>query len=668
MADELVLKLKIETSGTDKKLEDVNTQMDKIKKNSKETGDSFGFADTKIGKMWSSFTGGAQKGIQAMGTLKGAIAATGIGLLLIAITGLVNWLKKTETGSDLVAKVMKGLGQVIKEGPVAAFNALKLIVEVSLVPIRTAIATFKHMREVLAGRESLKEATQGIKDDIKALGTEIKNTASKFGDMTNNVKDALKLADAWDKLEDKRRDQQVKLKQLESELQNLREKASDTDEKLKDRVLALNQANNVASQQYQLLKKDKETEISLIEEELRLYPDNQEWIEKLAKAKGELWDIDTAYAKDKKMIGKQLNTLEKQQVKDVEDAEKEKQKAKAETDKETQKLLEDQTKKTQEELEKQLALQKEHEDNVLKLKDELALQGLDKGQYYDALRLNQEYENRKRGIEESKLDEEDKLEELSLLWDLYLQKNNELKAQYDDEANAAELEANQKKLDDKEAQEQEVRQALKEGAVQIAQATADAVFSIQQNKLNAAREAELSNKNLTEEQKNAINKKYADKQKKMDLAQAAVNIAMSIMKVFATMGPPISFVMAGITAALGAIQLATIAKTKYYALGGWIRGLSHAQGGVNIGGGNYAEGGEFIVNKRTMENPIMATQVQQLNSAGNTGKQLPPPITADEIINGLTGALKAIPVTVTEHQISKAQSNVYVREQRFTVA
>lgn len=105
----------------------------------------------------------------------------------------------------------------------------------------------------------------------------------------------------------------------------------------------------------------------------------------------------------------------------------------------------------------------------------------------------------------------------------------------------------------------------------------------------------------TAERKEQANKEAFEKQKKWNILQALMNAALALTKVFATTAPPASFIMAGITAATTAAEIAVIASQKY-ARGGELRGPSHAQGGIKGFVGNRhieAEGGEVIINKRS---------------------------------------------------------------------
>lgn len=107
----------------------------------------------------------------------------------------------------------------------------------------------------------------------------------------------------------------------------------------------------------------------------------------------------------------------------------------------------------------------------------------------------------------------------------------------------------------------------------------------------------------TAERKEQANKEAFEKQKRWNIAQALMNAALAITKLF-TEGSamnPATWVALGITAATTAAEIAVIASQKY-ARGGELRGASHAQGGIKGFVGNQhieAEGGEVIINKRS---------------------------------------------------------------------
>lgn len=107
----------------------------------------------------------------------------------------------------------------------------------------------------------------------------------------------------------------------------------------------------------------------------------------------------------------------------------------------------------------------------------------------------------------------------------------------------------------------------------------------------------------TAARKEEANKEAFEKQKRWNIAQAWMNAALAITKLFTegTAMNPATWVALGITAATTAAEIATIASQKY-ARGGELHGASHAQGGIKGFVGNQhieAEGGEIIINKRS---------------------------------------------------------------------
>lgn len=111
----------------------------------------------------------------------------------------------------------------------------------------------------------------------------------------------------------------------------------------------------------------------------------------------------------------------------------------------------------------------------------------------------------------------------------------------------------------------------------------------------------------------------AQREKTQAIIDATINTALSVSKTLATLGVPAGIVPAAIAAALGAVQIATIAAAKAargmliqgeVKDGGMLFGASHAQGGIPI----EAEGGEAIINKRSTA--MFREELSAINQAG----------------------------------------------------
>lgn len=199
-------------------------------------------------------------------------------------------------------------------------------------------------------------------------------------------------------------------------------------------------------------------------------------------------------------------------------------------------------------------------------------------------------------------------------------------------------EADQKEVERQENKQKELRSL----AVDIAQSTSDAIFSITSanaeaelqsklNKLDAAREKELKAANLTESQKKAINDKYdamARKEKerafkaqqKADVIQAGINTALAFTRALP------NWINAAAVAVAGAAQIAVIAAKpvpQFFHGGytgdqpkGWVRKptvfSNSASGGAFSAGENHMA--EYIVSSDQLRDPLVADFVAMMES------------------------------------------------------
>lgn len=109
-------------------------------------------------------------------------------------------------------------------------------------------------------------------------------------------------------------------------------------------------------------------------------------------------------------------------------------------------------------------------------------------------------------------------------------------------------------------------------------------------------------KQKAEEKKKKLEHDQAVAKKNMQLAQAAINMAMAISMAAVNSWPIPAIPMMALAAAAGAAQIAAIQSQNIpsYGSGGVIQGKSHKEGGVKVLGGQAeVEGGEYITNKVT---------------------------------------------------------------------
>lgn len=113
-------------------------------------------------------------------------------------------------------------------------------------------------------------------------------------------------------------------------------------------------------------------------------------------------------------------------------------------------------------------------------------------------------------------------------------------------------------------------------------------------------------------QKEKLQQEQAKKEKAVNMFQIIINTATAIMQSFAQLGPIAGAVAAASMAAIGAVQLATVASQPLpkAARGRKITGKRHSQGGEII----EAEDGEVIINRRSVKQfePLLSA----INMAG----------------------------------------------------
>ena len=114
MADQrnIIFTASLNTTGVTEELKAVDTQVATT-----NTAVSGGMQklDQMTGGLVTSFKAartGIKSAVVGMKTLKGAIAATGVGLLVIAVGSLVAWFTKTEKGAEFLEKATASLGAV----------------------------------------------------------------------------------------------------------------------------------------------------------------------------------------------------------------------------------------------------------------------------------------------------------------------------------------------------------------------------------------------------------------------------------------------------------------------------------------------------------------------------------------------------------------------------
>jgi hypothetical protein len=120
MAAVEIIEIKGDATSAIAALKAVGIEADKTQTKAKESSqainDGMSALDKRTGGAVSAFkslTGGIKSAVTGFKTLKGAIIATGLGALLIAITSLIAYFKETERGADQLRVITAALGAVM---------------------------------------------------------------------------------------------------------------------------------------------------------------------------------------------------------------------------------------------------------------------------------------------------------------------------------------------------------------------------------------------------------------------------------------------------------------------------------------------------------------------------------------------------------------------------
>jgi len=690
--DELELNLKV-TANT-QAIEDIQSQLDKLKKSTKETSDGFGIADTQLGKLWNTLKEGVEKGVQSFQTLQGAIAATGIGLLVIAVASLIQYFKSTNEGANTMKGIMAALGQVIREGPIVAFNALKILFNSVKLGIEEIELGWLKLKSVFDKSDSMKAQVADLKKEIDKTKQAIVDEANAIANSGKNMAEAYKLAKQWEEIQQKIQADRVKEEDIETKIAELRDKAQEVkasdlsaDEKATKQLELLNQAKILVHQKDAMALQDAQAALAIAQQQLVLAPKDTEAIKKVQDAEIEVQKIKQEGANADKAISRQMLGAHNELIKSKE----EEAKVIAEMN---EKTLEDTLKGRDKEL---AAEDFKYEQNKIKYKNNAKeLEALEIEHKANILAINKKFD------EEEAKGEDALMAELEKSMQEDAKKNIEdFKGTKDEELKVLETYLQQGLIDQNlyDKTVQKLTQDQAKAQEQVMTITGQK-FEAQQKKQLDTLNTSLKKGLISQEQYNKAVNQLKENETKMVLKGAsdtldavsdalgkgtiagkAASIASTTIKTYESaegayssmiaipiVGPILAPIAAAAAVVLGLKNIAQIAGVQppakqKLAAGGYIGGNQYTGDNVPV----MANSGEYVVNNQAMQNPQIAQAVMNMNANPNGGASGGGSISEERIAEIAAHAVKAIPVQVTEHQITLHQNNVAVREARFSV-
>ena len=276
MAEILEVKTVVETKSAEKSVQDLE---EGIEGAGEATNQLTGSLDKMTGGAITAFKGivkGVKSGVTAMRTLKGAIAATGVGLLVVAVGTLVSYFKNTQKGADLLDQAFATIGATID------------------VLVDRISAFGEGLLAIFSGNPS--EGLDKIANSFKGIVDEIKNESAA----------ALQLEKDFQALEKRRIDFIVTETKLRAEIEASNLAADDFTKSVEERAAANENAIKVEKQLAEERIAQTTEELRILTAKNKLGESMNEDIEAQRVLEARLFEIETNRDKKlKAMLAKQ---------------------------------------------------------------------------------------------------------------------------------------------------------------------------------------------------------------------------------------------------------------------------------------------------------------------------------------------------------------------------
>ena len=275
---------------------------------------------------------------KAFGTLKGAIASTGIGILLIAFGALVTYFTQTADGMATITKYSKALSVVfdlltakfstVGKALADAFSnpkqALSDFVDFLETNLLNRLNSFSVIIEGIANRDFSK-----ITDGVVQLGTGVTDGTAKLKSFTTELGNAAKagteIADENRRIKKEERELNIERAQSRDKIAALRIAADDVTKSTRTRIAAAKEAESIELALNEKLLKSQDDKIANLKKEQSLKKELLKGDDKQALADLEAERADTSresLVKQRRLLNsiKTLNAEEAAKAKATRDA------------------------------------------------------------------------------------------------------------------------------------------------------------------------------------------------------------------------------------------------------------------------------------------------------------------------------------------------------------
>jgi len=323
-----------------------NTQK-QAEQSSQAINDGMNALDKRTGGAVSAFkglTGGIKSAVAGFKTLKGAIIATGLGALLVAITSLIAYFKETERGADQLRIITSALGAVmgklmdvvikLGEALFKAFNDPKQAVIDFGNAIQENIANrVQGMLELLpalgkainlAFSGEFKNAGKVAADAVGKVTLGVENVTDKIGAAVDSVKafgqsivdagkEGARIAKIFNEVEKAERELVTQRAAANKQIQEARFIADDLTKSTEERIAAIELAGKLEEQVANKELQTQRKKALALKQQADISESNKETLNEIAAAEARVSELETASIARRKRLGMEITSLRKEQ-------------------------------------------------------------------------------------------------------------------------------------------------------------------------------------------------------------------------------------------------------------------------------------------------------------------------------------------------------------------
>lgn len=614
------------------RLKDVRGEVKGTQKAAQGMTDSFA-QFIPFGGQLQNMARGARSGVMAFKSLKVAIAATGVGLLVLAIGSLVAWFQRTEEGAQKLRVIMAAVGQVFASLMDVAVNLGKSLFETFSNPkqavtdlwefIKTnllnrligIIDTFKFVGKTI--QSALELDWDGVKDNAAKAGESILQSMTGVDDLPNKMVEGFKsganaakslfaevkkdtegaiaLQERENALKVRKREFLIEEAKLNVDIAEARRLGNDQTLSDEVRQKALADAMELVRKKAAANIKIKEEELAIQRERNDLSESSEDDLEKAAQLEAELINIRKQAADEQRTIMSRESGMRKRQLAEIE---------------------------------KELAEREKMEAEARRNIEDLAIEIMDEGLEKELAQMQLETE---RKIEALTGSEQQIAEQKRILLTQSLREQQNIRDEF------AQEEANKDIQNKEEAKErnEELQAAI---VANLNQGVAALTSSIDARIAQLSRDEESTRRNaerIKSLEKSRVNLSYFN-----EIAGIWSNANQNPMNKFI---PGFGAILAaGLTIAATQRRNQAIRgiENQEFEQGGFVNGPRHSQGGVPaLVGGMMPiemEGGEFIFSRRAVAG-IGVNNLAQMNAQFQNGGPVDPFNNLPAQMSGATG-------------------------------